>query len=142
MDEEVLKSVGLNASQLARPLPSGSVVGIIPNEIASRLGLGNGVKVVTGGHDQTCGALGAGIVQERMAMYATGTVECITPAFKKPVFGNKLFENNYCTYDFTVQGMYSTVAYSLTGGNILRWYRDEFGQKEKEIVSETGENVY
>lgn len=141
-DVEVLDSIGLKASQLARPMPSGLVVGTIPTEIASRLGLGNGVKVVTGGHDQTCGALGAGIVQERMAMYATGTVECITPAFKKPVFSSDLFKNNYCTYDFTVNGMYSTVAYSLTGGNILKWYRDEFALKEKEIAAISGENIY
>jgi len=141
-DDEILDSIGLNASQLARPVPSGSIVGIISPEVAAKLGLQQGVIVVTGGHDQTCGALGAGIVQERMAMYATGTVECITPAFKKPVFSNDLFKNNYCTYDFTVQGMYSTVAYSLTGGNILKWYRDEFAQREMDIARETGENIY
>lgn len=141
-DEQILSAIGLNSSQLARPLPSGTVVGIIPAVIAGKLRLDNNVKVVAGGHDQTCGALGAGIIHERSAMYATGTVECITPVFKKPVFGTKLFENNYCTYDFTVPGMYSTVAYSLTGGNILKWYRDEFAAKEKEIAKSTGENVY
>ncbi len=141
-DEEILSAVGLQPGQLARPLPSGSSVGTIPAKIAYQLGLQNEVMVVTGGHDQSCGALGAGIVLKGMAVYATGTVECITPAFEKPIFGDELYKNNYCTYDFAVPGMYTTVAYSLTGGNILKWYRDEFAFPEKEIARQNDRNVY
>ena len=141
-DEQILSAIGLDDSQLARPLPSGSVVGFIPARIASQLGLQNEVMMVAGGHDQSCGALGAGIVSKGMAMYATGTVECITPAFEKPVFGENLFKNNYCTYDFAIPGMYTTVAYSLTGGNILKWYRDEFAFEEKETAKQNGRNIY
>jgi xylulokinase len=141
-DKEILACVGLEPDQLARPLPSGSTVGTISAKIASQLGLQNDVLVVTGGHDQSCGALGAGIVSKGMAMYATGTVECITPAFERPVFGDTLFQNNYCTYDFAIPGMYTTVAYSLTGGNILKWYRDEFAFQEKEVAMQSGRNIY
>jgi xylulokinase len=141
-DEEILASVGLRPYQLARPMPSGTVVGTISAGIASQLGLPENVIVVAGGHDQSCGALGAGIVSKGMAMYATGTVECITPAFEKPIFSEELFRNNYCTYDFAIPGMYTTVAYSLTGGNILKWYRDEFAFQEKEIARQNGRNSY
>jgi xylulokinase len=48
-NEEILKAIELNESKLASPLPSGSVAGIIPDEIARKLGLPSGVKVVTGG---------------------------------------------------------------------------------------------
>jgi xylulokinase len=34
------------------------------------------------------------------------------------------------------------VAFSLTGGNILKWFRDQFGQKEVRQAKETGQNVY
>ena len=61
-DEQILSAIGLDESQLARPLPSGSVVGFIPARIASQLGLQNEVMMVAGGHDQSCGALGAGII--------------------------------------------------------------------------------
>jgi len=141
-DKQILSAIGLESDQLARPLPSGAVVGTIPARIASQLGLQIEVVVVAGGHDQTCGALGAGIVSKGMAMYATGTVECLTPAFEKPVFGDNLFKNNYCTYDFAIPGMYTTVAYSLTGGNILKWYRDEFAFREKEIAYQNRRNIY
>ena len=69
-------------------------------------------------------------------MYATGTVECITPTFARPIFTPTLRRYNLCTYDHAVPGMYTTVAYSLTGGNILEWYRDQFasGQDYEAIL--------
>lgn len=127
---EILEAVGLNASRLARPAASGTVAGTVSAAVAGRLGLGRDVQVVTGGHDQPCGALGAGVVEPGVAMYASGTVECICPAFREPRLDERLCEANLCTYDYTIPGMYTTVLFSLTGGNLLRWFRDEWSQVE------------
>ena len=139
---EILDAIGLSADKLARPLQSGTIAGTIAPKIARQLGLADDVFVVTAGHDQTCGALGAGVTEPGVAMYATGTVECITPAFPKAVFTEELRKNNLCTYDHTVAGMYVTVAFSLTGGNILKWFRDEFGADELDQARKTGVNAY
>jgi len=69
-------------------------------------------------------------------------VECITPAFSEAVFTEELRKNNLCTYDHTVAGMYATLAFSLTGGNILKWFRDEFGAQEQAEAEKTGANAY
>ena len=98
--------------------------------------------MVTGGHDQPCGALGAGVTRPGMAVYATGTVECITPAFARAAFTDELRDNNLCTYDHTAPGMYATCAYSLTGGNILKWFRDQFGAVEVAQAAQAGKNAY
>jgi xylulokinase len=140
--DEILGGIGLDAGKLARPMPSGSIVGVVPEKVADRLGLAEGAFVVTGGHDQPCGALGAGVTDPGSAMYGTGTVECITPAFSDPVFTEEMRRNNICTFDHTVPGMYTSLAYSLTGGNILKWFRDEFGAKEVEEAGKTGRNAY
>ncbi len=141
-NQEILHAVGVTSGQLARPLPSGSVVGKIDKKIANRLGLADDVCVVTGGHDQPCGALGAGVTKPGMAMYATGSVECITPAIDRPLFSNNLLKSNLCTYDHAVKGMYVTIAFSLTGGNILKWFRDEFGAREIAEAEQTGVDAY
>lgn len=130
--DEILKAVGISSDMLATPIQSGEIAGKIPSNITREIGLANNAVVVSGGHDQTCAALGAGITSEGIALYATGSVECITPAFKKPVFSSNLFNNNFCMYDHAAPGMYVTLAYSLTGGNILQWYRNEFGACEIE----------
>ena len=140
--QEILDAVGLPAQKLARPLQSGKIAGKLNLKIARQLGLSDGVFLVAAGHDQPCGALGAGVTEPGVAMYATGTVECITPAFPKPVFTEELRKNNLCTYDHTVAGMYATVAFSLTGGNILRWFRDQFGAAELAQAQKTGANAY
>jgi xylulokinase len=139
---EILSSLELDPSRLAIPLPSGQGVEYIDKKIAKELGFRDDVLVVTGGHDQTCAALGAGIVSPGMCMYATGSVECFCPMLKKPIFSEALRKNNLCCYDFTVNGNYTTVAYSLTGGNILKWVRDELVLMERDRAEKSGKSVY
>ncbi|MDD5728495.1 MAG: FGGY family carbohydrate kinase [Victivallales bacterium] len=141
-NDEILQAVGIDRKQLAVPLASGSVAGTVSGRVAAELGLLKNAKIVTGGHDQTIGALGAGVFREGCAMYATGTVECITPAFSEAVFSDSLFRNNLCTYNYSLGEMFTTVAFSLTGGNLLKWFRDEFGQMEVEAAKHGGINAY
>ena len=140
--DEILKVMDLKMEKLARPMPSGSIAGKIDTTTANELSLAQNAFVVTGGHDQVCSALGAGVVKPGMAMYATGTVDCITPCFDKPIFTDGLQKNNLCTYDYALKGKYATVAYSLTGGNILKWFRDEFAQEEIVKAKQTGIDAY
>ena len=141
-EEEILQAIDLDPARLARPAPSGSVVGTIPHTVAGALGLPNDVLVIAGGHDQPCGALGAGAVEPGVAMYASGTVECICPAFDQPRFDERLFRANLCTYDFTMPEMYTTILFSLTGGNLLRWFRDQWGQAEVAEAGRLGVDPY
>jgi xylulokinase len=140
--EDILNAVDLKAEKLAKPVPPGEIVGTIDHKTGSFLGFRNPVKVVAGGHDQTCAALGAGVIEPGMCMYATGSVECFCPVLEVPSFSPELQRNNLCCYDYTIKGKYTSVAYSLTGGNILRWMRDELGQPEIEKAAATGKNPY
>ncbi|NLF17429.1 MAG: hypothetical protein GX595_09245 [Lentisphaerae bacterium] len=141
-DPDILAAVGLEPSRLARTLPTGAVVGRLAPEAARRINVAPGTVVTTGGHDQPCGALGAGVTAPGRAMYGMGTVECICPAFASAVFSDGLRQANLCTYDFTIDGMYTTIAYSLTGGNLLRWYRDVWAAEERQHAAATGTGVY
>jgi xylulokinase len=82
---EILSDAGVDPAKLPDIHPSGTEVGVIRGDVAEELGLPPGVRLVTGAHDQPAGALGAGIVRPGIAMDATGTVECICPAFPEPV---------------------------------------------------------
>jgi len=139
---EMLSMAGLSEEILSKPSPSGTVVGEVLPEVAGELGLPPGMKVVTGGHDQVCGALGAGIVRDGMAMDATGTVECIAPTFNRPVLTDAMLEGNYCCYEHVVPGLYATLAFNFTGGSLLRWYRDNLGKQEIDEADIAGLDVY
>lgn len=139
---EILDKSGIRKEMMSIPLQSGSPAGTVERSIALSLNLPENTFVVTGGHDQPCSGLGAGAIMPGVAVYSSGTVECITPAFSKPVMSVNLRKNNLCTYDHAAPGMYATVAFSLTGGNILKWFRDEFGSEEKHVSEESGRDAY
>lgn len=139
---EILGFIGLDISKLPKTMPSGKIAGIIDKAISQELGFIKSVSIVTGGHDQTCAALGAGVTEPGICMYATGTVECFCPMLKNQSFTDDLMKNNLCCYDYTIENQYTTVAYSLTGGNILKWFRDEFGQPEILLAEKSGKNPY
>jgi xylulokinase len=141
-DDEILEAIELDPSRLARPIASGEIAGYIEMPVAQTLGFKNKVMVVAGGHDQTCAALGAGVTKSGVCMYATGTVECFCPMLETSASTAELRKNNLCCYDFTIKGKYTTVAYSLTGGNILQWMRDELGHEEVVLANEKGMNAY
>jgi len=141
-NQEILEEIGISEEKLAVTLPPGSIVGAVDKGIANQLGLSENVFVVTAGHDQTCSALGSGVIDEGTAMLGSGTVECICPAFKNPVFSEELKENNLCTYNYSIKDLFTTVAYSLTGGNIFKWFKDQFGYKEVEEAKLSGEDPY
>ncbi len=46
------------------------------------------------------------------------------------VLSPKLHENNLCCYDYSLPGKYTTIAYCLTGGNILQWFKNELGHQD------------
>lgn len=141
-NNEILDAACINEKQLSRPLPSGSVAGFVDQNIAADLGLSQHTFIVAGGHDQPCCGLGAGAILPGIAVYSAGTVDCITPAFNQSVFTKILRESNLCTYDHVVEGMYATVAFSLTGGNVLKWFRDEFGSKEIDLAKQINRDPY
>jgi len=140
--DQILQAIGLEPERLARPLRSGSAVGVIPRKIADSLGLSGDVLVAAGGHDQPLGALGAGAVESGQSMFASGTVECICPTFDRPQFDDRLMEANLCTYDAAAPNRFATVLFSLTGGNLLRWFRDQWGQPERAEADRTGADPY
>ncbi|MBN2323029.1 MAG: hypothetical protein JXQ30_04785 [Spirochaetes bacterium] len=141
-ETRILDEAEVTESQLARPVAPGTVCGTIDKKIGQTLGFHKEVTVAAAGHDQPAGALGAGAVKPGSAMYAIGTSECISPSFAAPVTGDELFRNNLPTYDHAIKGRYTTTAFSLTGGNILRWFKDQWGTPETERAAREGKDPY
>lgn len=136
----VLDVFGIDRDILPQVAPSGTAVGVIPDRVAQRLGLPVGVVAVTGAHDQPCGALGAGATKPGSAMYAIGTVECVTPCLDDFVPG--LGYRGFPCYPHAAPDRFVTLGFNFGGGSVLRWYRDQFGAAEVELAQATGAEVY
>ena len=138
--EPILEAARLDPDSLPSAAPAGTALGSPAPQIADELGLPRSTVVVVGGHDQPCGALGAGIVQEGQATYALGTVHCICAVLEsfKPDLGSVGFP----CYPHVTPDQFVTLAYNFTGGSLLRWYRDTFAQSIVAQARATGEDPY
>ena len=140
--ERMLGLADVDGALFPDTAPSGTVIGEVNAQIAAELGLPQGVVCVTGGHDQPCGALGAGIIRSGEVMDATGTVECIAPAFTEPVINQQMIAGNFACYPHVVDGLYVTLGFVSSGGVVLRWFRDTLAQIETAQAEKEGRDVY
>jgi len=100
------------------------------------------VIVATGGHDQPCGALGAGAVRPGMVMNAIGTSDVLCPTLEEPVLTANMLKSNYCCYPHVIGDAYTTITFNLTGGLLLRWYRDTLCAEEVQMAERTHADPY
>ena len=138
--DELLAAGGVRRDQLARPVPSGTIIGEIPHSLAGELGFKGRVKVVTGGHDQPAGALGAGVLEPGRAMLSIGTTEALVTVTSRPRM--QMLDYHLSCYPHAAPGLFITLGGNQTGGRLLRWYRDELGAAERGIAAASGRDVY
>jgi xylulokinase len=138
----VLEAFGVDPELLSRAEPSGLVVGKLAVEAARQAGLQPGALLVTGGHDQTCAALGAGVNRDGIGLLSAGTADVLSTAFAEPKLNDAMFNGFYPCYLHARPDMYFTFALNHIGGILLRWYRDTFGAEEVKEAARTGRDPY
>lgn len=139
---DLLESMGLSPKLLCRAEASGTIAGSLDGKLAKEIGVPKGIPVVTGGHDQTCAALGAGVVGEGRAVISSGTAEVLSTTFGSDVDSGVLYESYYPRYIYAVPDKYFTFALNHAGGISFRWYRDNLGLREKHYALDNGVDPY
>lgn len=141
-DDTILDAFGFDKNKLSTIGLSGSNAGKLSGEMASLIGVCNRPAVVLGGHDQPCGALGAGVVKQGMAVDSMGTAEVLSTVFEKPVTSPAMMQGFYPCYSHVVPNLYFTFALNHTSGILLRWFRDELCGGEVEAAAQKGMDFY
>lgn len=135
---EMLDAVHLRPEQLPPLVESGERVGTLRASVAEELGLAPGTIVCAGALDQACGAIGVGNVTPGILSENTGTAValCATldgprtdPEMRMPCHYHGL-PDTYMFHSFT------------SGGVVLRWFRDEFGDLETLAAGRLGCDAY
>jgi xylulokinase len=140
--EPLLNACGLVQNQLGQPMPSGSPAGIMSASLADELGMRGRPLLVVGGHDQACGALGAGVVEPGYLLDSTGTFEILFLAFEQLKKYPEFLENNFSIYPHVCSNRFATFGMIPTAGAALRWFRDQFGQDDLAKARANNLDVY
>jgi xylulokinase len=141
-DPDILSVLGLDAERLSRVESSGMLVGSLLPELTVVFGLTRSPDVVTGGHDQACGALGVGSITPGIASVSTGTAEVVEVVLSAPIVSQPLFEGNISVYNHVVPGLFLAMTLNHSGGLALRWFRDGFCEPQMLQSAQANTDAY
>jgi xylulokinase len=141
-DDEILETFGLDSVRLSLVQPSGTAVGTLSPQLVSDFGLIRPPSVVTGGHDQACGALGAGSTVPGLASVSTGTAEVVEVVLPSPVVSHPLYDGDISVYNHVVPGLFLAMTLNHSGGMSLRWFRDGFCEPQMIQSSQANTDAY
>jgi len=139
--EELLALGGLRESSFAAPMSSGSTAGTVDRETASLLGVRQGTVVAVGGHDQPCGALGAGVIGQGDVADSAGSYECLTVASERPRNTPAALSYSLNTYCHVVPERYVTLAF-FPAGFVTSWFVEELAGEDRRAAAEEGQDLY
>ena len=120
-DPTLVRMAGVDASKLPPLRPTGSVVGVVRDDVAAALGLPRGVPIVAGTPDLHSAAVGSGAVRDfetHMAVSTTAWIGLPVPFKKSDLFRAIVSVPGLRPDRYLVANNHDT------GGMCLRWLRE------------------
>ena len=124
----MLDYLGLGRDKFPGIKSTGTIIGNICKEASEETGLNTNIRFVLGAMDQLAGAIGAGNIREGIITETTGSVFCMTTTTDKLIFD---YDHKTPCYLHGVDGKYCLLPYSMTGGMVLKWFKDNFYKPEE-----------
>ncbi len=120
-DEEYIRAAGIRRELLPELVRSHDVIGQLTPQAAAALGLTTNVKVVAGGVDNSCMALGARGIQDGRAYISLGSSSWIAVVSSTPLVDA---EKKPFVFAHVIDGMYASATSIFAAGSSFRWVRD------------------
>ena len=116
-----LEAAGLPVDIFLDPVPSHTVIGTVTTWAAAETGLAPGTKVVCGGVDNACMALGAVGAEDGKVYVSLGSSSWIPVNSRTPVLDP--VKKPY-VFAHIEEGLFTSAFSIFSGGSSLRWTRD------------------
>lgn len=125
-DNCLLDAAGISEARLAGISESGEAAGRLTAEAAGQLGLSTSIKVINGGHDQYCAAIGTGAIEAGQLFLSAGTAWVLIGVLDKPIFN----PNTYIAVGrHIIKGLWGALVSVPTGGVAMEWFKENLGIK-------------
>ncbi len=143
-EESVLDEVGIEPAMMPDVYRCDELVGEVTSEAAAQTGLVAGIPVAAGQVDCNAGYLGAGSVEEGDIQCNLGSVGNFGVVYKDVDFSFSPIGRLMINFPYTVdcESTYITVPTTMTGGQSIRYLRDNFSQYEVEVERVLGVSSY
>ena len=97
-----LALAGVRLEQMSKPVKPCTIIGTILPEMAEELHLNPDMRLVVGGHDQSCAALGSGLVDKKDGECGMGTCEFMYAMLPKPMMTQYMIENDFTCIPYII----------------------------------------
>lgn len=124
--KEILDTFNIKESICPKLVKSYDCIGNLSENLKEKYGFINNVAVFSGGADNACAAIGAGIISEGTAMSSIGT----SGVFLSYEDDNKKDYQGKLHYFNHVNDHYYSMGVTLSAGNSLAWFVKEFAKGE------------
>ena len=138
-EDDFINASKINKEKLPQIYSSDYVLGNLTEEAASELNLHTEVKVVCGGVDNACMALGAGCIEDGMAYTSLGTSAWIAVSSKEPIVEpvKKPYVFTHC-----IPNKFVSATCIFSAGSSLKWVRDNICSHLVESEKITGLDAF
>ena len=140
--QRLMQLADLSQERLGRIAAAGEVVDRVDRSRAGQLGLHPRCVYVSGGWDQVCAALGCGAVREGIVVNSMGSTDSLNATYRGVNTSPAMLDNRLTCTPAAVAGLYCTNAFSLSGGNLLAWFRDQLDGERAERLAGEGKNYF
>ena len=127
---ELMNAIGIPTEVMPPVYESIDVCGTITQDVADATGLRAGTPVVGGGADNTCGAVGTGIVRSGRVLASLGTSGVVFAHTDEVKVDPGMRVHTFC---HSVPQKWYLMGVTLFAGGSFRWYRDTLGVLESSM---------
>lgn len=136
---EILEAAGIGQDKLPELHASEDVIGTLSEGAAKALGLTTKTKVVCGGGDGPCSALGAGSIKSGQNFLSFGTSAWVAGTSDE-MFLDK--EKTLICFGHVITGKYMPCGTMQAAGSSYSYIKNAFCGEEERKAKEAGESVY
>jgi sugar (pentulose or hexulose) kinase len=137
-DPQVWQSCNLTRDQVLDVVKPGEILGYLSERTAQQIGLPAGIPVVATAHDKAVEALGAGSLDEGIALISLGTY------IGAMVHGHANVKNaqNFWPFQASIPGRYLYECMGVRRGMwTVSWFRDQFGAAALSAAHDAGVSI-
>jgi len=121
--KEMIQKMELSEDILPEVIPSTGVVGTVFEDIANELGLASDAVVIAGGADNSCAAVGNGVVSKGQAVLSVGTSGTAI-AYLEGI--NSKVTGNVHLFNYSMPDSLYAMGVMLCAGEALNWLKRTF----------------
>jgi xylulokinase len=135
---ELCNKLDIDASILPEVLDSIDIAGTLTDSAANETGLPKTVKVIAGGADNACGAVGNGIVSEGIILASIGSSGVVLGSTDTMQYDS---HGRIHSFNHAVPGKWYLMGVTLSAGLSMSWLKNNLVEKDYVVINQKAADI-